>query len=130
MTPRGIRNNNPGNLIYDPSVPWEGQTGPDSAGYAVFSSPMYGIRAMGHQLMDYYSRGLVTVEQIISTWAPPTTNDTQAYVADVCQRMGVGPAEPLNLPAQLPQLAAAIIWHENGEQPYSMADVSAWVTMQ
>ena len=45
-TVRGIRNNNAGN-IRAKSIIWDGQTGIDDKGFAIFKSPEWGIRAMG-----------------------------------------------------------------------------------
>lgn len=128
-TPRGIRNNNPGNLMYSPNVPWEGQVGPDAQGYAVFSDPSYGVRAMAHQLLDYYNRGLVTLNEFIPVYAPAQTNDTAAYVADVAARLGVDPNAPLDVPNMLPEIIAAMIQHEDGEDPYTAANLQQWAYM-
>lgn len=128
ITPRGIRNNNPGNLMYSASVAWNGQTGEDSGGYAVFDTPEHGVRAMGHQLMDYAGRGMNTVSAIISTWAPAIAgNPTGAYIANVAAALGVDPAASIDVYGNLPALAAAIIQQENGEQPYAAADLETWV---
>ena len=75
---------------------------------------MDGTRALGRQLRAYGNRGLSTVRDIISTWAPPSENLTQAYIADVCNQLEVSPDDELELNAILPDLAAAIAKHENG----------------
>jgi hypothetical protein len=123
--PKGIRNNNPGNLRFFASIPWKGQTGDDGTGYAVFDTAEDGVRAMGHQLRTYLSRGISTVAAIISTWAPSSENDTGAYIADVAGRLGVDPNQPLDAGA-VPALAVAITYHENGQNPYGDAAVAAW----
>lgn len=124
--PRGIRNRNPGNIrtegtpngINGPD-PWLGLTGHDEAGYGIFESAEYGIRAMGRVLDSYRDRhGLDTVRGIITRWAPPVENQTAAYVEHVADRLGVPPDHPLT-DAQRPALVEAIILHENGRQPYS-----------
>lgn len=127
MQPKGIRNNNPGNLRYVPSIAWKGQTGSDGSGYAVFDTAEDGIRAMGHELRDYLGRQENTVASIISTWAPSNENDTNAYIADVAGRLGVDPQQPLDGGA-IPALAQAIIIHENGSDPYGIAAIAAWST--
>ena len=123
---KGLRNHNPGNLRYVPSIAWTGQVGDDGTGYAVFDTDEHGVRALGHQLQTYLSRGVNTVASIVSTYAPSSENDTQAYIADVSQRLGVDPNQELDSSA-LPPLAAAIIQHENGTQPFSLGDIQAWV---
>ena len=127
--PLGIRNNNPGNIRYNEANNWNGQTG-QNAGYVVFSEPVYGIRALAKLLSNYHAwYGMDTVNAIINKWAPPAENDTAAYVADVSQRVGVTPTETLDFATQLPDLVKAIIWHENGQQPYSDALIAQGVAM-
>ncbi len=125
--PKGLRNHNPGNLRYVSSVAWNGQVGNDGTGYAVFDTDEHGVRALGHQLQTYAGRGLTSVAEIISTYAPSNENDTAAYIADVAQRVGVDPNQPLDVYALLPQLVDAIIHHEQGVQPFSADDLSQWV---
>lgn len=115
--PRGIRNNNPGNI--ERGAAWQGLAADQSgdARFAVFSAPEWGIRAMARIIRQYQARGLRTVRQIINTWAPPSENDTGAYVDAVARQLGVTPDYIVN-EAALPDLLAAIIHHENGVQPY------------
>lgn len=126
-TPRGLRNHNPFNLRYYANIPWNGQLGDDGGGYAVFDTDENGVRAGGHQLQTYAKRGLTSVQQIISTFAPTNENDTAAYIADVSRRIGVDPTQPLDVYGLLPQLADAIIHHEQGVQPFSMEQLTQWV---
>lgn len=118
---RGIRNNNPGNIRHSADR-WEGmrvnQTDPS---FVQFETPEAGIRALGKIIINYGEKyGLYSVRQIISRWAPPSENNTEAYVFAVSSQLGVHPDAPLNFPADLPQLVEAIIRHENGSQPYSV----------
>lgn len=124
---KGIRNNNPGNLRYVASIPWKGQTGDDGTGYAVFDTAEDGIRALGHQLATYISRGENTVTLVIQTYAPDTENNTAAYINDVATRMGVDVNQPFDTGA-IPSLAQAIIIHENGSDPYGIDSIAAWST--
>lgn len=129
MIPRGIRNNNPGNIRAS-TIPWVGQTGQDDDGFCVFSTAHYGIRALAKLLLTYHDRyGLCTITTIIDRWAPPNENDTGAYVDSVCRATGFGANDWLHLGevSVLSALVAAIIRHENGEQPYSDAEVLAGV---
>lgn len=125
--PKGLRNHNPGNLRYVASIAWNGQVGDDGTGYAVFDTDEHGVRALGHQLQTYAGRGLTSVQEIISTFAPSNENDTQAYIADVAGRVGVDANQPLDVYALLPQLVEAIIHHENGVQPFSSDQLQQWV---
>lgn len=124
--PRGIRNNNPGNIRKSGDA-WQGlaDVQPDSA-FFTFKDPVFGIRALAKILRNYRDLyGLTTVTGIISRWAPPNENNTQAYAQAVASAMGVAPSEPLAFDAgQLRALVAAIIHHENGQQPYDMALIS------
>ncbi len=115
--PRGIRNNNPGN-IEDNGTPWRGRLGNDGR-FIKFDTPENGIRAMARILNTYrFTHGLTTVEQIINRWAPPVENDTGAYIAHAAQAVGVSPTQTIN-DANIPALIKVIIKHENGVQPYS-----------
>ncbi|WP_260767379.1 hypothetical protein [Klebsiella aerogenes] len=128
--PRGVRNNNPGNLEASSSNPWVGQTGSDGR-FAKFETPEHGIRALGRNLISYQRQGIDTVGEIINRWAPPTdNNDTAAYIKSVCAQLGVKADQPLDAsnPDTLQALCAAIIKHENGSQPYSNEQLSTGVS--
>lgn len=123
--PRGIRNNNPGNIRKSGDA-WQGLADiqPDSAFFS-FADPVYGIRALAKIIRNYRDRyGLHTVEGIINRWAPPVENNTGAYVNAVAAAVGVGPNQPLAFDAgQMRALVSSIIQHENGQQPYSSATI-------
>ncbi|ECF1701249.1 hypothetical protein E1B77_09910 [Salmonella enterica subsp. enterica] len=126
--PRGIRNNNPGNLRASKN-PWDGQTGDDGE-YVTFATPEHGIRALGKNLLSYQRQGFVTPRQIISRWAPPTDgNDTEAYIANVTAALGVSADERLNLSniKTLGTLTKAIMAQENGagKAAYTDQQISA-----
>jgi len=117
--PRGIRLNNPGNIRHGRDQ-WLGMSSeqPDNS-FIYFESPEYGIRAMVRILQSYARRGVVSIKQIISTWAPPVENDTESYIKSVSDRLQIDKDYPLDLGSDdLPRLIAAIIQHENGRQPY------------
>lgn len=126
--PRGIRNNNPGN-IRDTNIPWEGvvQTlDPDGVDteqtFEEFRRPWWGIRALAVNLRTYQQkRGCKTLRQIISRWAPGHENPTDAYAAHVSRVVGCGIDDPVNLDDYftLQKLVVAIIEFENGRNPYT-----------
>jgi hypothetical protein len=119
---RGLRNNNPGNIKRD-GTQWQGMSPTQSdPTFVQFTDPLWGIRAMARVLTNYMNRGLRSVSDIIGTWAPPSENDTEAYVAAVANSMGVDPNAALGT-ANLPGLVSAIIEHENGTQPYSQGTI-------
>jgi hypothetical protein len=127
VTPRGIRNNNPGNIewIADASKRWRGMVSKDGR-YGVFDTAANGVRAIGGEIRANFRRGQNTLREIIAEWAPPTENDTQSYLRSVAAELDVGVDVPLSA-SQIPAIAAAIIKHENGVQPYSRADLALWV---
>jgi len=123
-TPRGVRNNNPGNIDYNQANKWQGQMPPNDAlekRFARFDSPENGIRALGKLLQTYQTKhGLKTVKAIISRWAPSVENDTSAYVRAVEQKTGTAPGADVNLkdPVVLTGFVKAIIHHENAGYEY------------
>lgn len=130
----GERNNNPGN-IRPAGYKWQGQTGTAQCGvsgeFIVFSSPTWGIRAIGRDLLTKYGRGLDTVRKIITVYAPPSENDTGAYINSVAKEIGVSPDTVLNLrdPLTMSIFVYAIIRHENGRVIYSPAQIAEGVSM-
>lgn len=117
--PRGIRNNNPLNIEFNPANKWQGQTGTDGR-FAIFTTPFFGIRAAGRLLRNYRNNhGLNTPRGIISRWAPAFENNVSAYLNSVTKRTGFFPDLILNQ-SDYPKLVEAMILHENGQQPYTM----------
>ena len=114
--PRGLRNNNPGNIEDGPfarSLP--GYTGSDGR-FATFNDPQAGVQAKTRLLGSYLNRGFDTPAEIISRWAPPSDNNpTERYAQYVAGRVGVGVNDPIR-PEQIPILAQAIGEFENGQQ--------------
>lgn len=97
-TPRGIRNNNPLNIRYNPRNCWVGQTGSDGQ-FCKFSAPKYGIRAAVKILQRYAGKdGKTTVFEIINKWAPRADgNDTNKYIEAVCDAMNIKPTETIDV---------------------------------
>ncbi len=142
MTTRGVRNNNPGNIDYNPRNDWQGQLGLEvgvaKPRFARFDSPENGIRALGKLLLAYRGKngmpnvggpGIDTVRETISRWAPGSENDTEAYIGAVAKALGVQPNQPIDVrqPATLRGLVLAIIGHENGGVPYQGAVIDEGV---
>lgn len=126
---RGERNNNPGNIERS-SAPWGGKVlGLDSR-FECFDCPENGIRALGKILLTYQRRHkLRTIEDIIGRWAPPSENDTDAYVRSVASALGTPQDVLLDLENEttLAALVRAIIHHENGRVSYSQAVIDEGV---
>lgn len=112
---RGIRNNNPGNIISD-STHWQGETGSDGH-FAVFLDMSYGIRAAAINLHSLIVRGNDTIKKVISLWAPASDgNDTTAYINHVAAQCGITantPIDPTNTAVML-KILQAIFYQENG----------------
>lgn len=130
LKPRGIRNNNPGNLENN-GIDWVGlSSAQNDPRFYQFSEPKYGIRALARTLKTYYEKyGINTIEGIVHRWAPAHENNTQSYISHVSQVLNVEPDQPFQVTAYLVPLAEAIIIHENGYNPYSMAEIEQGVSL-
>ena len=94
--PRGIRNKNPGNIKL--GTDWDGlaseQTDPT---FCTFEEAVMGIRALMRILLTYrFTHKKTNVDSIISRWAPPSENNTEAYIKFVCDKMDVKPLDELD----------------------------------
>lgn len=131
--PRGIRNNNPGNIDWIERVQarWRGmirkETPEEGGRFAVFDTAANGVRAIARELLLDDSRGIRTVAGLIGNWAPSNENDTSSYVRAVARELRVEPDDSIDVHAYLPRLVAAIVRHENGVQPYSADELEQWV---
>lgn len=124
--PRGVRNNNPGNIVKS-ETPWVGEVVGHDPKYASFESPEAGIRALGKTLLTYQDKhGLNTVQQIVARWAPASENNPATYAKTVATAMGVAPDAPLDLRDKdtLTKLATSMIRVENGQQPYTAQQIA------
>lgn len=125
--PRGIRNNNPGNIRLSTEI-WQGaydlKNNKDPA-FVTFKTPVMGLRALMRVLLTYHLKyKLDTIESIINRWAPPHENPTAHYILHVCQEMHLGRRQKISLleEAVLIDLARVIVVHENGFPPPDMPD--------
>ena len=114
-TPRGIRNNNPLNIRRSGDK-WQGQINvnvnvnvnysyqPLDREFCQFSSMAYGWRAAFVILCKtYYGKyKLKTIRALITRWAPPKENNTEAYIRRVTDRIGIGPDRELGSPQEHP----------------------------
>lgn len=120
--PRGIRNNNPGNIRRN-GDPWQGLAERQGdVEFFTFKTPIYGIRALARTLIAYQdNHALRSIRQILNRWAPTNENNTPAYVRAVAAQTGFDADQTLDLHsfAHMKPLVEAIIRHENGQQPYS-----------
>ena len=89
---RGLRNCNPLNIRRVASTEWIGQARLQTdRKFVKFDSMEWGIRAACCILRTYARRyGAVCVADIISRWAPPSENNTEQYIRNVCLWTGFG----------------------------------------
>jgi hypothetical protein len=129
MKARGLRNNNPGNIrLGDNWVGMRKNQTDDS--FVQFDDPKYGIRAMARILDNYAKRGVNTVEEIISTWSPPSENETQSYIESVLISTNWAPGHLVKKEqGDYIPLIKAIIKHENGINPYSDSTVAEGIRL-
>lgn len=119
--PRGIRNNNPLNIVKS-AIAWLGEKdGLPESSFEQFDTPEHGLRAGCKLLLTYQRKhGCDTITKIITRWAPPKENNTAEYIRIVAAGVGVTKNEPINLSnvSRLFPLALEMVRHENGIQPY------------
>ena len=120
MLPRGIRNNNPLNIRRSKDK-WKGLRAVQAdAQFCQFETLEYGWRAAFYLLTRtyYHKYRLYTIRSIISKWAPPIENKTDAYIANVSKLTGIDPDEPIGIPSESPgrwmKLGRAMAIQENG----------------
>ena len=114
---RGIRNNNPGNLVsnsWTASLP--GYKGSDGR-FAIFDTPEHGAAALDTNLADYGAKGIKSPFAIASRWAPAEDhNNPSSYGAQIAKALGVGLNDNVDLsdPKTRQKIAGAIALVENG----------------
>lgn len=117
--PLTIRTNNPGAVKNasrsDKNAMWEGQTGFDEQGHAVFESPEYGARAMAKNLKSQIDKGN-TLTTLLKEYA---TGNQDAYIKNVANKTGLDPNAKL-ADADIRSLMNAMVEHEAGvSSPFS-----------
>ena len=114
---RGLKNCNPGNIRQSKGR-YKGEVRPSrDPAFKQFESLAWGYRAIFVLLDTYRTRhGLRTIAQMITRWAPPSENRTDAYIRAVAESTGIGPDEPLDTRDRktMVPVAAAISRVENG----------------
>ncbi len=119
---RGLRNNNPLNIRKVPGTRWQGEVLPlrgsgEGAGdrsFVRFESIEYGIRAAFVLLRTYSIKYKANcIQDIISRWAPPSENDTEKYIKNVCLWSGLGGLQRLT-EEDWPKLVLAMARQECG----------------
>ena len=116
MQPRGIRNCNPLSIRRNPANRWLGLRPVQSdAAFLQFTAMKWGIRAALIIMRNYWKKGYRTPRQIISRWAPPSENNTDGYVKNVCAMTGLQSCQPLR-ESDYPKLVSAMSLIETGQR--------------
>ena len=128
--PRGIRNNNPGNIEMTRTL-WRGEMPHfqnTDGRFKQFYNYVYGVRAALLNVKAYLKKGYKTPRQIINRWAPPGENNTENYIRFVTNYIGIPENSPVPYEKQIMQkLIEAIIIKENGKLYLSQTDFDkAW----
>ena len=130
--PRGIRNNNPGNIVINPANAWRGKI-PEELNtdfdcnskevvqhFEQFETYEHGIRAMAILLRNYINRGHDTVRLIVYKYAPSHENPTSDYVEFVAHKTRFEADAPLSPDKKtLSALVKAMAYFENGRPAVS-----------
>jgi hypothetical protein len=124
--PRGIRANNPTNIEYSPRTRWKGLASPPTEGrFCRFVEPQWGLRATVVILRNYQKRGLVTLLQMISSWAPAADdNHPASYAGTVARYMGINAHDRVDLANkdQAIKMLKGMVRVENGPAPQGTAN--------
>lgn len=91
MGSRPQRNLNPGDIEYGKFALAHGATGTDGR-FAIFPTADAGFAAMKALFQAPLYAGK-TVTAALNTWAPPVENQTNAYIANVCEWVGCKPID-------------------------------------
>lgn len=126
--PRGMRNNNPGNIVIT-SRAWSGKipTGNTDGRFEQFKAYYYGVAAMIILLRDnYIAAGRNTIRTILQRYAPSFENDTNAYAAKVAQLTGWSQDKKIGTgKEEIRKLVQAMAKIENGRDAIDDATFNA-----
>jgi hypothetical protein len=114
---RGLRNNNPGNLVIT-GINWQGKIpvaqNTDKT-FEQFTNLYYGIRAAALDIINDTKEHDYTLRQLITEYAPPFQNNTAAYINYVSSQTGLNPDAPVIFTSDtLTAILRAVFEVENG----------------
>jgi len=121
VTVRGLRNNNPFNMVKT-SIAWQGKVIGNDSRFETFATVEQGIRAGIIDIVgDMAKKGQNTLTKLFEAFAPRFENDTTAYINYVSQVSGIAPNAPLLINNQidagsLAKIVQGIINKENGTE--------------
>ena len=126
--PRGLRNNNPGNIRRNSDV-FQGEKTSYDREFKQFKSIAYGYRAIFKILSNYYRNyKLDTIRKMIGRWAPENENDTEAYIKAVSDYAGIPADDPINVNdrEQTIRIVAGMSKVENGREADMSDVITGW----
>lgn len=126
--PRGLRNNNPGNIRRNSDV-FQGEVNPSrDKEFKQFKHMAYGYRAVFKILSNYYRvYKLNTIRKMIGRWAPENENNTAAYVSLVSSYAGIGPDDLISFDReQMIRIVAGMSKVENGREAVMSDVIDGW----
>ena len=130
--PRGLRNNNPGNIRINGDL-FQGEVRPSKdKSFKQFETMAYGYRAMFVILRNYIRNyKLDTIRKMISRWAPPKENHTEAYVKAVSDYAGIPADDPINVNdrEQMIRIVAGMSRVENGVEAGMPDVITGWILL-
>lgn len=126
--PRGIRNNNPGNLVKT-AIAWQGKVPHDKntdSRFEQFINVEWGIRAMLKDIKnDMVKDGKNTIRKLINEYAPPHENNTVAYINGVATKLFISPDTIISPTDKiLKELGMSIAEIENGKTVWQYLNAS------
>lgn len=110
------KNNNPFNIRYNSSNRWQGLVS-NNRGFCKFESLSFGVRAGFVLLYRYLQHGINTPSKIIHRFAPPTENDTETYISNVCAWCGFKPDDIIADSFSVIKLGCAMMFNECSYTP-------------
>lgn len=132
MKPRGLRNNNPGNIRNSDATDWKGEVKPSQKKdhtFEEFETMAHGYRALIKLLQNYRKKHKCqTIADFINRWAPRTENDTTAYILTVCRTLQVPSnyVPDVNDKSTMCAFASAISLVENGVEAVKDEVEAGW----
>ncbi|HJC78776.1 MAG TPA: structural protein P5 [Candidatus Alistipes merdipullorum] len=124
---RGYRNNNPLNMRHD-NDRWQGEVAPSQDGaFKQFETMAWGYRAAFKLLHNYQkNNGCRILSDFINRWAPPSENNTSAYISTVAKRAGLSDVSEIDTLKgdTMRAVVSAMSYVENGVEA-DEADVAA-----
>ena len=123
----GVTNSNPGNIRSHNWHWWRkhGAVGVDPWKHLIFATDEDGMKALRYVLKGYQRKGFRTIERITARWVGPSHSTAairgrNGYMQRLTQETGLLPDDEVDMddPWTLAVLAHAIVWAENGANPY------------